>query len=651
MILSSLVLQDFGLYEGRHCYDLRPDPETGRPVIVIKGHNGGGKTTFLDAVRLALYGRRALGPRVSRVQYEDYLADRVHRYATMRKASVQLSFTRQEDGRLHEYSVLRSWIVNPSGVVDTLLIERDGNRLGGIPEEDWEHYLQDMIPPGVSQLFFFDGEKIQEIADTEATEGLKDAIRALLGLDLIEQLRDDLSVYAARAQQTDLADQFDRLDNEIRELKEALASAEEAAAILSSERDIGARRIDRAQKAFEAEGGALALDRTKLRERLAAEEKRIDSLVNQLRRLANSPACFALAPKLMKRLKKRISEQQDVISQISVSIFLSRFEDAMKVRDSKEPSWTKGHFKALQGFLDGQIEAQSESLLEADPDWMIERLHLLDASVRSEACTLAADLLNAQEERDRLKTAIKGFDEKAAHDALGSLREAEHALGAVEAELNARNKEIDQYRYRLTTTRKMREKLIAATNERELQKERVGLAERSREALEVYGQRVLKKRLHDLSQNFVICFNGLIRKRRLVERVSINPETFEIRLHGESGAEISKDTLSAGERQIFAISMLWALGKTSGRDLPVIIDTPLSRLDRHHRRALMADYATQASEQVIILCTDTELTGDLEEIIEPYVARQYEIGVGENSQSTLISVRGAECPEVAVYAH
>ena len=53
--------------------------------------------------------------------------------------------------------------------------------------------------------------------------------------------------------------------------------------------------------------------------------------------------------------------------------------------------------------------------------------------------------------------------------------------------------------------------------------------------------------------------------------------------------------------------MLWALGRTSGRPLPVIIDTPLARLDSDHRRLLVENYFPQASHQVILLSTDTEV--------------------------------------------
>ena len=127
----------------------------------------------------------------------------------------------------------------------------------------------------------------------------------------------------------------------------------------------------------------------------------------------------------------------------------------------------------------------------------------------------------------------------------------------------------------------------------------------------------------------------------------IDPDSFDIALVGAEGVEIPKEALSAGERQIFAISMLWALGKTSGRDLPMIIDTPLSRLDRAHRKSLMRDYVPEASRQIILLCTDSELTPDLDKLISPFVARRYEIGVSMGDRRTRVTPRAPE----AAYAH
>jgi len=87
----------------------------------------------------------------------------------------------------------------------------------------------------------------------------------------------------------------------------------------------------------------------------------------------------------------------------------------------------------------------------------------------------------------------------------------------------------------------------------------------------------------------------------------INTTTFDVELIDDKQHAISRKALSAGEKQIYAISILEALGKTSGKKLPIIIDTPLGRLDSKHRDKLIEHYFPEASHQVIILSTDTEI--------------------------------------------
>jgi len=88
---------------------------------------------------------------------------------------------------------------------------------------------------------------------------------------------------------------------------------------------------------------------------------------------------------------------------------------------------------------------------------------------------------------------------------------------------------------------------------------------------------------------------------------------------------IRKQELSAGEKQIYAVSMLWALAKVSGRPLPMIIDTPLARLDRDHRTLLSQHYFPKASHQVLILSTDTEIDEQHFAMLQPAIARSYEL--------------------------
>ena len=644
MILESLTLNNFGLYGGENQFDLSLTADDERPVILVRGHNGGGKTTFLEAVRLALYGKRALGVRVARSDYEAYLLRRIHTLAEEQAASVTLSFSRQEDGRTVHYEVQRAWAARGTSVIDSIELTCDGETVDDILPEDWDHYLEDMIPSGISQLFFFDGEKIQDIADDTSTDGLRDSIRSLLGLDLIDQLRSDLALYTARRNPSKADVDLQAIERDLKAAKTELAVLEENAAQDRADRVRADRQIAKAQMAFDAEGGAAALDRTGLKQTLKEVEKRIDLLQSDLKRLAESPLPLGLAPNLITRLSHVVSHRGFSADAQTIGDFLNTFQSSDRVKGSKRPNWTKSHFSALSAFLDEICDDSGGIAVDADPAWIKNRIDVIDLDLRDQAADLGREFDTARNRQAWLKKQLRNFDESAAHETLEILKTAEYERGRAEAQLTEKEKSISSLRYRISQLEKERDRVLDVELDTALALHKIDLGERARAALAAYEARVLERRIISLSKNFVDCFNGLIRKKRLLSRVQIDPDTFDITLIGAEGAEIPKEALSAGERQIFAISMLWALGKTSGRDLPMIIDTPLSRLDRAHRKSLMRDYVPEASRQIILLCTDSELTPDLDKLISPFVARRYEIGVSLDDHRTHITPHS---PEVA----
>ena len=113
----------------------------------------------------------------------------------------------------------------------------------------------------------------------------------------------------------------------------------------------------------------------------------------------------------------------------------------------------------------------------------------------------------------------------------------------------------------------------------------------------------------------------------------IDPSTFAITLFNEAGHALSKERLSEGEKQIFAISVLWGLARASAHPLPAIIDTPMARLDAAHRRNLVERYFPDASHQVLILSTDTEVDRQHYQP-EPHIARAYHLRYDEQSRAT-----------------
>jgi DNA sulfur modification protein DndD len=165
----------------------------------------------------------------------------------------------------------------------------------------------------------------------------------------------------------------------------------------------------------------------------------------------------------------------------------------------------------------------------------------------------------------------------------------------------------------------------------------VGNAQNAMLLLDKFGDQLTKARVAQLEQEFVQSYKKLARKEDLQLTASINANTFDVELMDEHGIKINRKAMSAGEKQIYAISILEALGKTSGRKLPIIIDTPLGRLDSHHRDKLVENYFPTASHQVVILSTDTEIDKNYVNLIEDDIARTYEIDFdGATKSSKLI---------------
>ncbi len=79
--------------------------------------------------------------------------------------------------------------------------------------------------------------------------------------------------------------------------------------------------------------------------------------------------------------------------------------------------------------------------------------------------------------------------------------------------------------------------------------------------------------------------------------------------------------------------MLWGLARASARPLPAVIDTPMARLDAAHRQHLVERYFPNASHQVVIFSTDTEVDRKYYQDLQPHIARAYHLNYDERDQT------------------
>lgn len=644
MILRSIELENFGLYSGRQRLDLVP--QKGRPVVLLGGRNGAGKTTLLEAVRLALYGKRALGLRVAQSEYEQHLRERVHHGIEGEQAkiaSVGLEFDYAEAGVVQRYRVSRRWVVRGTKAVETLTLERDGAPVESVPRDEWHSFLQELVPPGVSQLFFFDGEKIADIARDGPDEGLADAVRGLLGIELVGRLRTDLGLFLARRNRRDEDTAHLRLDAIVRDigiLDRRIGDMVEDVAELNTQQLSQASAAAKIRQRFIAEGGDAAGKRAMLEATQSELREQIGRREHDLRELASGMLPFAMAPTLLDSFSAALDAAGDAGQADQARALKERLAEW---RSSGVPertaSWDDDHWHDLDAFLAlGTAQyASSPALLGLD---VVERERLATriaearGQVPAKLAVLVADL-------DAMTKKLRGIDAElvrasghAAAVVLDELLLAEKNVGLVEAQHRVRVEELRNLEYQRATLLREKDRAIQAQNEAAQTEERAALAGRVGQALLMYEERLLDLKIEQLRKEFVQRFNHLARKGDFLADARIDRSTFDATLIDQSGAEIRKSSLSAGEKQIYAIAMLWALARTSGRALPMIIDTPLARLDSEHRATIVEHYFPEASHQVIVLSTDTEVDERLLDRLSPSISHSYRLEYDQQTRST-----------------
>src|SRR4030042_3544145 len=131
--------------------------------------------------------------------------------------------------------------------------------------------------------------------------------------------------------------------------------------------------------------------------------------------------------------------------------------------------------------------------------------------------------------------------------------------------------------------------------------------------------RLRKNKVHLLQEKTFEMYRLLSSRIGLIKDIIIDDKTYEGRISDRNGHEIRKSALSAGEKEVFAVSLLWGLAQMSELKLPIIIDTPLSRLDSAHRDKIVSNYFPNAGHQVIILSTDTEVDKKYYSILESHL--------------------------------
>ena len=639
MILHRLTLRDFGLFSGEHTFSLTPRVKYGkkRPVVLIGGKNGTGKTTILEAVRLCLYGPRSLGNRVSRKEYHEYLASTVHHSQTTllppNQASVALEFEHVHSGEKDRYHVERRWELRWSAkepIRESLILHKNSEPLSDFEAEHWQDFLNELIPIGLSQLFFFDGEKIQGLAEAPSSNlFLADSIKSLLGVDLVERLHSDLKIYLNRSNDhfhtEQIAQEIISAEIEQQDLKTQLNSEVERQTALEGQVAEVELQITIQEDLIAKEGGNYARQREQLKTQQARLSQKISDLEKQIQDSCGGLLPFALVPSLCEQLQAQLIEEAEIERRDSAYRALEEFFGQSE--DKELWSTIANRLREQSGnYKLGDDSKRRHSLSLAESEQLLNWVDLCLTKVPEQFRELGREF----EESNRLLEQVEIDLARVPSDEvlkplMQKLSSLQQQLGGLKKDLHNATENTQSIVHRLNQIERHLDRLHESQREGQADLRRAQLVSDVRCVLGEYSGLLSERKVDALTNAVVECFGILCRKHSLVKRIEVNPLTFATSLYDQQDRLISKEQLSAGEKQIYAISLLWGLARTSGRPLPMIIDTPLGRLDSDHRGRLIEHYFPHASHQVVVLSTDTELDKQTCEMLSPDISHAYHL--------------------------
>ena len=634
MIFHALTLDGVGPYAERQTLEFGRDSR--RPVTLIGGLNGTGKTTLMRSLFHALYGPRSLSELGQHRSYPAFLDHSIHHGRDDAALELTLAIPGLRDQA--ELTVRRQWRRTTRTVVEDLDVYVAGSYDEEL-SESWDETIEQIAPLGIARLFFFDGEKIEALADLEsAARSLRVAVGSLLGLDLVEQLRTDLLAVqrrVLRASDTVSSATLEKRQSEFAAADELASKAhrrveELEQALLDARSD-----HSKIRDAVKAAGGDLVEQRDALEADGDQARTAEAAIWDELRELAGDPlGPLTLVDELLHDLTATATDYEHFHNEHKVV-------DILKDRDAWLISELKQHGVKPPGKFTGLLAAdrkrraqQAKARTAFQPRSSLTTIREVSTERLTSWRAHALQLMNAIDEAaavtdalDRRLSRIPSPD--SVRLLLDAVQESEQRVNAITEQLEEQRQLATATETQLTRARDRRdselERLAELEDGHERQQRVTQHAERAKATLALLRTRVAERHVGRIADYTMECLAQLLRKDRLIEGIEIDPETFALTLHGSQSGELRSESLSAGERQLTALALLWALARAAGRPLPVVIDTPLGRLDASHRQHVVERYLPATSHQVIVLSTDTEIDEELHELLEPTISVQHQL--------------------------
>lgn len=627
MIIRRVKLRNIKSYYGEHTLDLQV-ANTGGQLHLIGAQNGSGKTTLFESVNACLFASQ---------ENPILKANDLSRGGDAQEMEVEIEF--EHESQLHRLN--RRWVRRPghretSANSVSLISSVENVAAGDRLADDGEitRFINDLIPRQISHFFLFDGEQIQEFTD-EAADSVREALERLLGLHHYIQLLSDLQPI-----ERDLKDERDSLDigedlntklrerdaaeSELKDIDRNISRNEGAARRAKSDYDDLQRKVSDIDSVFDESYRARRRELEERRDNLNDDAGRKES---ELKSLISTELVVALFwPMIQDAYKEIVASPDYGKSQTSlepeelVQFLWEQRSVITSALGEESPDTLQSILTPIAGVDTGQslhyegVETLARMVNDSS-SLLWSTLASID-DINSELSQIVTDL-NSLPSSDSITMDTRSLHQEM-EEALTRKTRYENNLANLNSEKNRLAQELERLAAAIS-------ELSGKDSEFKRIESELILCRKVQRVLEHYIADYRATRVRELEDVFNRKFRELTNNPQVVSRVEIDRDSFDINVTLQSDANLAASEGSAGQKEVLAFALIASVVELSNKQLPIVIDTPLARLDDVHRNNILTKFFPEVGEQVIVLATDAEVGLDQRRRLEPYLASEHHL--------------------------
>lgn len=674
MWISRIELTNFKSYQ-RAEFEF-PEPVNGENIVLIGGMNGFGKTSILEALYLCLYGKDAIihlaraGLKTDEVRGYPTFLERAFNGEAKRDGSDSMTVRVViNKSKSKAFDILRRWYFRShSGQWNSeeeTVVREHSRGVPGTPKSDGKNGFQlsdllddQFVPAHIAPFFFFDGEEVKKLADQDRIEQVKQGLEGLLGVVLLRQMADRLRNFEASKRST-----VSSIDEEnISRLLETLTADETRLNSLKADTTAISERLVRLkderasyiERIISAGGGGgdiatvkdLAEEREGLRTAQREVQKQLERILadklplhlmprslltefkTQLQRemaLAEWEAeCRSLQPKRDKFEQAFLSapspDFKPALTPEQLSVAKTRIESAWASLFHPPPSNCAD--KVVHGYLHEGLRERAVSFLDSIT---VGQQDVQDLLAQQRSLTERIDELGRKISR------VEGIDRDGTlQEIKGNMSRTSTEIDELEEKLRSEDREVAGLDVTVNNTRSRYLQEKQRLDETSPVRSLLNKSERVREVIEEVVPLLFPLKVKALASAMTRVYKQLAHKDQ-VSQIVIEDDG-ATRIMGKTNKEITFDR-SAGENQIFATALIAGLAEVSGVKAPMVVDTPLGRLDSLHRENIFKFWIGNPDRQIILLSQDKEIDADFyrrihDNVCVTYLLQHQDVGDG-----------------------